>query len=52
MYAVEIGSAAAIIYIPSFIKSGSGIQKTIGGKGYTDTETHIQDGDHKPASGK
>jgi hypothetical protein len=28
-YAVEIGSGA-MIYIPSFIKSGSGIQKLIG----------------------
>jgi hypothetical protein len=29
-YAVEMGSGA-MIYIPSFIKSGSGIQKLIGG---------------------
>jgi hypothetical protein len=35
-YAVEIGSDA-IIYIPSFIKIGSAIQKLIGG--YTDTQT-------------
>jgi hypothetical protein len=33
-YAVEIGSDA-VIYIPSFIKIGSGIQKLIGG-----TQTH------------
>jgi hypothetical protein len=29
-YAVEIGSGA-MIYIPSFIKFGSGIQKIMGG---------------------
>jgi hypothetical protein len=29
-YAVEMGSGA-VIYIPSFIKIGSGIQKLIGG---------------------
>jgi hypothetical protein len=29
-YAVEIGSGA-MIYIPSFIKTGSGIQKLMGG---------------------
>jgi hypothetical protein len=34
-YAVGVGSGA-IIYIPSFIKIGSGIQKLIGG---TDTDT-------------
>jgi hypothetical protein len=34
-YAVEMGSGA-MIYIPSFIKIGSGIQKLIGG--YTDTQ--------------
>jgi hypothetical protein len=35
-YAVEMGSGA-IIYIPSFIKIGSGIQKLIGGiHGHTD----------------
>jgi hypothetical protein len=33
-YAVEMGSCA-IIYIPSFINIGSGIQKLIGG----DTDT-------------
>jgi hypothetical protein len=31
-HAVEMGSVA-IIYIPSFIKVGSGIQKVIGGIG-------------------
>jgi hypothetical protein len=36
-YAVEMGSVA-MIYLPSFIKIGSGIQKLIGG-------THRQDGD-------
>jgi hypothetical protein len=30
-YAVEIGSGA-MIYIPSFIKIGSGLQKLIGGR--------------------
>jgi hypothetical protein len=35
-YAVEMGSGAKI-YIPSFIKIGSGIPKLIGG--YTDTQT-------------
>jgi hypothetical protein len=34
-YAVEMGSGA-MIYIPSFIKIGSGIQKLIGS--YTDTD--------------
>jgi hypothetical protein len=34
-YAVEMGSGA-MIYIPSFIKIGSGIQKLIGG----DSQTH------------
>jgi hypothetical protein len=33
-YAVEMGSGA-IIFIPNFIKTGSGIQKLIGG-----TQTH------------
>jgi hypothetical protein len=33
-YAVEIGSGA-MIYTPSFIKIGSGIQKLMGG--YTDS---------------
>jgi hypothetical protein len=35
-YAVEMGSGA-VIYLPSFVKIGSGIQKLIGG--YTDTKT-------------
>jgi hypothetical protein len=34
-YAVEMGSGA-MIYIPSFIKIGSGIQKLLGGE-YTDS---------------
>jgi hypothetical protein len=38
-YAVEMGSRA-VIYVPSLIKIGSGIQKLI--RGYTDTNTHIQ----------
>jgi hypothetical protein len=34
--AVEMGSGA-MIYVPSFIKIGSAIQKLVGG--YTDTQT-------------
>jgi hypothetical protein len=41
-YAVEMGSGA-MIYIPSFIKIGSGIQKFMVGGGYT--HTHRQHGD-------
>jgi hypothetical protein len=37
-YAVEMGSGA-MIYIPSFIKIGSGIQKLLGGDTNTDTQT-------------
>jgi hypothetical protein len=33
-----MGSGAGI-YVPSFIKIGSGIQKLIGVGGYTDTQT-------------
>jgi hypothetical protein len=39
-YTVEMGSFA-VIYIPSFIKTGSGIQKLIG----RDSQTHRQYGD-------
>jgi hypothetical protein len=39
-YAIEMGSRP-MIYIPSFIKIGSGIRKLIGG----DTQTHRQHGD-------
>jgi hypothetical protein len=35
-YAFEL-SSGAMIYIPSFIKSGSGIQKLM--RGHTDTQT-------------
>jgi hypothetical protein len=31
----------AVIYVPSFIKTGSGIQKLIDG-GYTHTHTHTE----------
>jgi hypothetical protein len=43
--AVEMGSGA-MIYVPSFIKIGSGIQKLIGG-GYTyrHADTHMQEGE-------
>jgi hypothetical protein len=36
MYAVEMGPGA-MTYIPSFIKSASGIQKLVGGDTYTHT---------------
>jgi hypothetical protein len=36
-YTVEIGSGA-MIYTPSFIKTGSGIQKLIAGDTQTQTE--------------
>jgi hypothetical protein len=39
MYAVEMGSGA-LIYIPSFIKTGSAIKKLI--RGYTYRHTHTQ----------
>jgi hypothetical protein len=39
-YAVEMGSGA-MIYIPSFIQIGTGIQKLIG----WDSQTHRQRGD-------
>jgi hypothetical protein len=37
-YAIEMGSGV-MIYIPSFIKIGSNIQKSVGRGGYTDTQT-------------
>jgi hypothetical protein len=37
-YAVEMGSGAKI-YIPSLIKTGSGIWKLIGGGRFTDTDS-------------
>jgi hypothetical protein len=40
-YALEMGSGI-IIYIPSFIKIGSAIQKLIGGGGCIDTQTARQ----------
>jgi hypothetical protein len=40
-YAVEMGSDA-LIYVPSLIKIGSGIQKLRG----WDIQRHIQHGDH------
>jgi hypothetical protein len=39
MYAVEMGSGA-MIYIPSFIKIGSGIQKLLGGDSQTDSKVN------------
>jgi hypothetical protein len=35
-YSVKM-SSGAMIYIPSFIKIGSGIKKFIGGRGFIDT---------------
>jgi hypothetical protein len=40
-YSVEMGSGA-VIYIPSFTKTGSAIQKLLWG----DTQTHRQEGGH------
>jgi hypothetical protein len=37
-YAVEVGSGA-MIYIPSFIKIGSGIQKLMGSEVHRHTQT-------------
>jgi hypothetical protein len=37
-YADEMGSGA-MIYMPSFIKTGSGIQKLIAGDTHRDTQT-------------
>jgi hypothetical protein len=37
-YATEMGSGATI-YIPSFVKIGSGIQKSIGEDTHIDTHT-------------
>jgi hypothetical protein len=42
-YIVEMGSGATI-YIPSFIKIGSGIQKLMGGGG--GSQSHRQHGGH------
>jgi hypothetical protein len=39
-YTVEMGSGV-VIYIPSFVKIGSGMQKLAGG--YTDTQTDGRD---------
>jgi hypothetical protein len=35
-YAIEVGSGA-VLYIPSFMKIGSGIQKLIAGDSHTDS---------------
>jgi hypothetical protein len=49
-YAVQVG-LDAMIYIPSFIKFGSGIQKLLWGGG--DTQTHRQGRtSHKPTLGR
>jgi hypothetical protein len=32
--------SGAVIYVPSFIKIGSGVQTLMGGGGYTDTRTN------------
>jgi hypothetical protein len=44
-YAIEMGSGA-MIYIPSSINIGSGIQKLIGARGFRDTQTEWRS--HKP----
>jgi hypothetical protein len=46
-YAIMMGSGA-MIYIPSIIKTGSGIQRLI--RGYTDTQTAWRS--HKPTLGE
>jgi hypothetical protein len=43
--AVEMGSGA-VIYVPSFIMSGSGIQKLMGRNIQTDTHTHTHTHTH------
>jgi hypothetical protein len=40
-YAVGMRSGG-MMYIPNFIKTGSGIQKLIGGDTHTHTHTHTQ----------
>jgi hypothetical protein len=39
-YVVDVGSGA-MIYIPSFIKIGSGTQKLLEGDTHTDTESKV-----------
>jgi hypothetical protein len=46
-YAVEMGSCV-MMYIPSFIKTGSSIQKLIGGNSQTQTHTQRAWRLHKP----
>jgi hypothetical protein len=36
-YAIEVGSGV-MTYIPSFMKTGSGIEKLMGGGGFTDSK--------------
>jgi hypothetical protein len=48
-YTVDMGSGG-MIYIPISIKIGSGIQKLIGGGGFTDTQTTCRS--HEPTSGE
>jgi hypothetical protein len=40
--------SGAVTYVPSFIKSGSGVQKLIGG----DTQTHIHTNKHTHTHGQ
>jgi hypothetical protein len=40
-YAAEMGSGA-MLHIPSFIKTGSGIQKLTGGNSETNTQTALR----------
>jgi hypothetical protein len=37
--------SGSVIYVPSFVKIASGIQKLMGGEEYTDTHTHRQQRD-------
>jgi hypothetical protein len=43
-YAVEVGSYA-MIYTPSSMKIGSGVETLLGGDTHADTDTHRQQGD-------
>jgi hypothetical protein len=38
--------SGAVICVPSFIKIGSGVQKLMGGGGYTDTNKHTHTHTH------
>jgi hypothetical protein len=46
-YGAEMGSGA-VMYIPSFMKTDSGVQKLMEGGGLGDTQTHRCWRSHKP----